>query len=78
MIAEYRLGFYLLMIQYFRQFLVAYQGISFTDIQDETDADPVTVDATNAVFELPAGTYDLSLEFYGNQGQSFRYFSCLV
>ena len=41
-------------------------GISFTDIQDETDADP-TVDATNAVFELPAGTYDITLEFYGNQ-----------
>ena len=42
------------------------QGISFTDIQDESDADP-TVDATNAVFEIPAGTYDISLEFYGDQ-----------
>ena len=41
-------------------------GISFTDIQDESDAD-LTVDATNAVLELPAGTYDISLEFYGNQ-----------
>ena len=41
-------------------------GISITDIQDESDADP-TVDATNAVFEIPAGTYDISLEFYGNQ-----------
>ena len=41
-------------------------GIAFTDIQDEADADP-TVDATNAVFEIPAGTYDISLEFYGNQ-----------
>ena len=41
-------------------------GIGLTDIQDESDADP-TVDATNAVFELPAGTYDISLEFYGNQ-----------
>ena len=45
------------------------QGLSLTDIQDETDADP-TVDATNAVFELPAGTYDISLEFYGNQAPS--------
>ena len=44
-------------------------GIAFTDIQDETDAD-TTVDATNAVIELPAGTYDLSLEFYGNQIQT--------
>ena len=44
-------------------------GIAFTDIQDETDADP-TVDATNAVFEIPAGTYDISLEFYGNQDSS--------
>ena len=42
------------------------QGISFTDIQDESDADP-TVDATNAVVEIPAGTWDISLEFYGNQ-----------
>ena len=42
------------------------RGISFTDIQDESDADP-TGNATNAVFEIPAGTYDLSLEFYGNQ-----------
>ena len=25
------------------------------------------LDATNAVFEIPAGTYDISLEFYGNQ-----------
>ena len=41
-------------------------GIVITDIQDETDADP-TVDATNSVFEIPAGTYDFSLEFYGNQ-----------
>ena len=41
-------------------------GIAFTDIQDETDADP-TADATNSVFEIPAGTYDISLEFYGNQ-----------
>ena len=37
-----------------------------TDIQDESDADP-TADATNAVFEIPAGTWDISLEFYGNQ-----------
>ena len=42
------------------------QGISFTDIQDESDADP-TADATNAVVEIPAGTWDISLEFYGNQ-----------
>ena len=41
-------------------------GIAFTDIQDEADSDP-TVDATNAVFEIPAGTYDITLEFYGNQ-----------
>ena len=41
-------------------------GIAFTDIQDETDAD-TTVDATNAVIEIPAGTWDISLEFYGNQ-----------
>ena len=41
-------------------------GIAFTDIQDEADSDP-TVDATNAVFGLPAGTYDITLEFYGNQ-----------
>ena len=41
-------------------------GIAFTDMQDETDSDP-TVDATNSVIELPAGTYDISLEFYGNQ-----------
>ena len=45
------------------------QGLSFTDIQDESDADP-TVDATNAVIEIPAGTYDISLEFYGNQDPS--------
>ena len=41
-------------------------GIVITDIQDEADADP-TEDATNSVFEIPAGTYDFSLEFYGNQ-----------
>ena len=41
-------------------------GISFTDIQDENNADP-TVDATNSVIEIPAGTYDITLEFYGNQ-----------
>ena len=45
------------------------QGLSLTDIQDETDADP-TVDATNAVFGIPAGTWDISLEFYGNQDRS--------
>ena len=53
------------------------QGLSLTDIQDETDADP-TVDATNAVFELPAGTYDITLEFYGNQEPVFHCFSWLV
>ena len=42
------------------------QGIVITDLQDESDADP-TADATNAVFEIPAGTWDISLEFYGNQ-----------
>ena len=42
------------------------KGFALTDIQDETDSDP-TVDATNAVFEIPAGTYDITLEFYGNQ-----------
>ena len=41
-------------------------GISFTDIQDESDAD-LTVDATNSVIEIPAGTWDFSLEFYGDQ-----------
>ena len=42
------------------------QGLSLTDIQDETDADP-TVDATNGAIGIPAGTWDISLEFYGNQ-----------
>ena len=42
------------------------QGISFTNLEDENNADP-TADATNAVVEIPAGTYDISLEFYGNQ-----------
>ena len=42
------------------------QGIVITDLQDESDADP-TADATNAVFEIPAGTWDISLEFYGSQ-----------
>ena len=41
-------------------------GVVFTDILDETDADP-TIDATNAVVGIPAGTYDISFEFYGNQ-----------
>ena len=45
------------------------QGLSLTDIQDETDADP-TVDATNGAIGIPAGTYDISLEFYGNQDPS--------
>ena len=48
-------------------------GIALTDIQDESDADP-TVDATNAVFEIPAGTYDISLEFYGNQDSKIPVF----
>ena len=48
-----------------------------TDIQDETDADP-TVDATNSVFEIPAGTYDFSLEFYGNQEPNPHCYSLLV
>ena len=48
-------------------------GIAFTDIQDETDAD-TTVDATNSVIEIPAGTYDISLEFYGNQAQNSTIF----
>ena len=42
------------------------QRLSLTNIEDELDADP-TADATNSVFEIPAGTYDFSLEFYGNQ-----------
>ena len=48
-------------------------GIAFTDIQDETDADTM-VDATNAVIEIPAGTYDISLEFYGSQLQNSTIF----
>ena len=47
-----------------------------TDIQDEADADP-TVDATNSVFEIPAGTYDFSLEFYGNQKPTATVILCL-
>ena len=46
-----------------------FKGFLITDIQDESDADP-TADATNAVFEIPAGTWDISLEFYGNQPPS--------
>ena len=42
------------------------QGLSWTNIEDESNADP-TADATNAVFEIPAGTWDFSLEFYGTQ-----------
>ena len=54
------------------------QGISFTDIQDESDdADP-TVDATNAVVEIPAGTWDISLEFYGNQEPNTVFFSAFI
>ena len=48
-------------------------GIAFTDIQDEADAD-LTEDATNAVIEIPAGTWDISLEFYGNQAQNSAIF----
>ena len=51
-----------------------FKGLSITDIQDESDADP-TADATNAVFEIPAGTWDISLEFYGNQPLNPVYFS---
>ena len=32
------------------------------------------VDATNAVIEIPAGTYDISLEFYGSQLQNSTIF----
>ena len=58
---------------------MAYQGLSFTDIQDESDAIMVaTVDATNAVIEIPAGTYDISLEFYGNQAQASVFFLACI
>ena len=42
------------------------RGISFTDMQDESDADP-TGDAENAVVQFPAGIFHFGLEFYGNQ-----------
>ena len=51
-------------------------GIVITDIEDEADAD-TTVDATNSVFEIPAGTYDFSLEFYGNQKPTGTVILCL-
>ena len=53
-------------------------GIVFTNMQDESDSDVVAGDATNAVIEIPAGTYDISLEFYGNQSQSSGVFLSLI
>ena len=49
------------------------QGLVWTNIEDESDADARedsngdVVNATNAVVEIPAGIWDISLEFYGNQ-----------
>ena len=43
-----------------------FKGFRLQIFRTNLDADP-TADATNAVFEIPAGTWDISLEFYGNQ-----------
>ena len=58
------MGFCLLMIRYFRWFQVALAELRLQIFKTKRMRIQL-VDATNAVIELPAGTYDISLEFYG-------------